>query len=341
MTTLSPFLRHPFRPTLAAVGFLTLTACSSGGSNGTGGGATTTKTGSGGGSTTTTSTTSTGTTTTTTSTETSSTCPPSTTYPTPVPMTGQLSVTAKIADETGAPMAAGQPVFLCGTNLCSPAGNTGANGSVSISWTSTGQSTLDKPALKVGDAITYAEIAIPLTSPTMDLTAGGTKVIDTAKLADSPGVALTPGTSATSGDVTLAIPANDSVGIDMLVYQTPDQQLFHAVSIPLANEGPWLAASGKTDFMLLYGVTPAETLLCPAVQVTVALPHATMTPNDFGWAPGAAVEFWMMTIDTGQTYAPYAGWAKQSGGTVSADGKSVTTTDGFIFLQTFAIRLAQ
>jgi hypothetical protein len=326
MTTLSAFARLPFRPTLAAVGFLTLAACSSSGGNGAGGGATTTKTGSGGETTTTGTTTTTG-----------STCPPGMTYGGGEITKPGGSVTAKIVDETGAALPAGQPVYICGINLCSPAGMTNAMGSVQISTTLM----LTKPAFKVGDAINYAEIAIPLTAATTDLTAGGTKVINTAKLADAPGVALTPGMSATSGDVTLAIPANDTVGIDLITYETPDQQLFHAVSIPVANEGPWLAASGKTDFALLYGVTPSETTLCPAVQVTVALPHATMTPNDLGWAPGAAVEFWMMTTDTGQTYAPYAGWAKQSGGTVSADGKSVTTTDGFIFLESFAIRLAQ
>ena len=65
-----------------------------------------------------------------------------------------------------------------------------------------------------------------------------------------------------------------------------------------------------------------------------------MMPNDMGWAPGTAVEFWVMTIDSAQTYAPYAGWAKMSGGTVSTDGKSVSTTEGFVLLQTFAIRKA-
>jgi hypothetical protein len=247
------------------------------------------------------------------------------------------TVTAKIVDETGTPVAAGQPVYLCGINICSPPTTTGAGGTVSI----TSNLAENKPALKVGDTINYAEIAIPLTMNTVDFTAGGTKVISTAKLSGKPGAVLTPGTDAISGDVTLSIPAGDSVGLDLITYPTPDVQMFRAVSIPLANEGPWLAASGKTDFALLYGVTPAETLFCPAVKVTVALPHTTTLPNDLGWAPGTAVEFWAMTVDTGQTYAPYAGWAKQSGGTVSADGKNVVSTDGFIYLDNFAIRKAQ
>jgi hypothetical protein len=214
---------------------------------------------------------------------------------------------------------------------------TDATGSVTVSTTLSEK----RPAFKVGDTIAYAELAIPLATATTDLTAGGTKVINTAKLSDKPGAALTPGMAATSGDVTLTIPAGASVDIDTIIYDTPDKQLFHAVSIPLANEGPWLASSEKTDFAILYGVSPAETTICPAAQVTVALPHATMTPNDLGWTAGTKVEFWVMTTDVGQTYAPYAGWARMSGGTVSADGKSVTTTDGFLLLENFAIRKAQ
>jgi hypothetical protein len=266
------------------------------------------------------------------------TCPPAMKYGGgETPVVGTKTVTAKVVDETGAPVTAGQPVYICGIDKCSPATQTAADGTVTISTTDT----MTKPAFKVGDATSYAEIAIPLTGPTLDLTAGGTKVISTAKLADAAGVALTPGSSATSGDVTLAIPAGASVTIDQLIYSTPALEQFHAVSIPLANEGPWLAASGHSDFGLLYGVTPAETLLCPAAQVTVALPHKTTTPNDLGWAANAPVEFWVMTIDTGETYAPYAGWAKISDGTVSADGTKVSTdaTGGFIFLQTFAVRL--
>ena len=60
-----------------------------------------------------------------------------------------------------------------------------------------------------------------------------------------------------------------------------------------------------------------------------------------GWAPGAAVEFWVMTTDVGQTWAPYAGWRRISDGAVGNDGMHAATTDGqgFDFLQTFAVRL--
>jgi hypothetical protein len=197
-----------------------------------------------------------------------------------------------------------------------------------------------KPAFKVGDALNYSEIAIPLTQATTDFTQGGTAVITVGALSSKPGAALTPGASATSGDVTIDVPAGATVGIDSLVYPTASQQELRTVSIPLASDGPVLASSGVTGFGLLYGLAPAETPVCPPVKVTVQLPHKVTMPNDLGWAPGAAVEFWIMTIDTGQTYAPYAGWAKASDGVVSTDGKSVATVDGqgLTFLETFAIR---
>lgn len=322
-------------PTLATVGFLTLTACSSSTSGGAAGGTTTsTKTGTGAGSTTSTTMGTAGGSTTSTSSSTV-TCPAGMTYGGgEMSVTGTKTVTAKIVDETGAPVS-GQPTYICGLNICSDPGMTQSNGSASI----TTNLTETKPAFKVGDTINYTEIAIPLTTATTDLTMGGTVVINVGKLSNKPGAALTPGMDATSGDVTISVPAGASVGINPLVYSTPDQQMFRSVNIPIANEGPWLASAGVTGFQLLYGVAPSETTLCPAAKVTVTLPQ----PNTLGWNPGDAVEFWIMTTDTLQEYAPYAGWAKMSTGTVSTDGKSVSTdpTGGFIFLENFAIRKAQ
>jgi hypothetical protein len=266
-------------------------------------------------------------------------CSPSMTYGGgETSMTG-ASVTATVVDETGAPIAVGQPVYLCGINICEAPGETMANGAVSIQTAMS----MKKAAIKVGDGVAYAEIAIPLTMMTTDFTTGG-HVLTTGKLSNKPGATLTPGASATSGDVTVTLAAGASVGINGLTYDTADSQKLRAVNIPIANDGPWIApiaADGGMGASLLYGVAPSETLFCPLAKITVALSHATTSPNDLGWAPGAAVEFWITTIDTGQYYAPYAGWAKTSDGVVSADGASVSTVDGqgFIALDIFAIRL--
>ena len=263
-------------------------------------------------------------------------CSPSMTYGGgEMSVAGTKTVTAKIVDETGAPVS-GQPVFICGLDICSAPSMTDMTGAVTISTTLSEK----KPAFKVGDTLNYNEFAIPLTQASTDFTQGGTAVLTLGALSNKPGAALTPGTSATSGDVTIDVPAGTTVGIDQLAYPTASEQELRTVSIPLASDGPVLASSGVTGFGLLYGLAPAETPVCPPVKVTVQLPHVSMMPNDLGWAPGSAVEFWIMTIDTGQTYAPYAGWAKASDGVVSADGKSVSTASGqgLIFLESFAIR---
>jgi hypothetical protein len=244
-------------------------------------------------------------------------------------------VTALIVDETGAPVP-GQPAYICGLDLCSPPAMTSAGGTVTL----TTSLSMKKPAFKYGDAVSYAEFAIPLTAASTDFTQSGTGKLACAKLAGKPGAALTPGGSAVSGEVTVSLAADAGVGIDTLVYSTADEQLFRAVQIPLANLGPVLAdatlsGGASANFGLVFGVAPAETTLCPPAQITVAL------PSTLGWVAGAAVEFWVTTDDTAQQFAPYAGWAFMSDGQVSADGKSATTAagQGFNFLESFAVRL--
>jgi len=252
------------------------------------------------------------------------------------------SITANIVDETGAPVV-GQPVYIGGLDITSAPSTTDSAGHVAIQT----NLSMKRPAFKVGDSLTYTELAIPLTAASTDFSAGG-QLLAIGKLSNKTGASLTPGTPATSGDVTVTVPAGGTVGIDTLVYGTPDSQELRAVALPLANSGPVLASAPAgvgAGFALLYGVAPSETILCPAAKVTVALPHTTSaTGNDLGWAAGTAVEFWITTTDTAQTYAPYAGWAKMSDGVVSADGASVSTADGpqggFTFLENFAVRKA-
>jgi hypothetical protein len=262
-------------------------------------------------------------------------CPPSMTYGGGEATISGTTATAKIVDETGAPVPS-QPVYICGINICSDPGMTSATGSVTIS----SDLMMKKPAFKFGDALNYAELAIPLAVGTTDFTMGGTAVLATGKLSDKPGATLTPGADATSGDVTVSVPAGGSVSVNDLVFCTPSEQELRTVSIPIANVGPVLdpvMVNGMSaDFALLYGLAPSGTLVCPAVKVTVALP-ANLKAT---WTAGTAVEFWIMTVDTGQTYAPYAGWAKMSDGVVNADGTvSTVAGQGFIDLENFAIRL--
>jgi hypothetical protein len=85
-------------------------------------------------------------------------------------------------------------------------------------------------------------------------------------------------------------------------------------------------------FEIFYGVSPSQTTICPAATVSV--------PNTPNWAANTPVEFWVMTVDAGEEFAPYGGWAKASDGAVSADGMTVSTNAGagFIYLDNFAVR---
>jgi hypothetical protein len=244
------------------------------------------------------------------------------------------SVTATIIDQNGAAVP-NQPVYICGIDICSNPGKTGADGKVAI----TTNLMMKKPAFKFGDALTYAELGVTLSMVSTDL-----MTVGTAKL-PAAGAAFAVGADAVSGGVTVSVPAGGSVSVNELVYDTPDKQLFRAAGFPVAQEATLLAPLTFTDggagFAAMFGVSPTETLFCPAAKVKAVLPSDKMSPNNFGWLPKAAVEFWVMTIDVGQEYAPYGGWAKASDGVVSDDGTSVSTVDGggFVYLDSFGVRL--
>ncbi len=184
---------------------------------------------------------------------------------------------------------------------------------------------MKKAAFKFGDTLDYAELAIPLTAMSSDFTTGGA-VLATGKLSDKPGATLTPGMPATSGDVTVTVPAGAMVDIDPLVYTTPDSEKLRTVSIPVANVGPVLdpvmAGSMPADFKLLYGLAPARDDDLPGSANDPSPCHTRPSrPTTSVGHRAPQWRFWVMTTDVGQTYAPYAGWAKASDGTVSADGK--------------------
>ena len=244
------------------------------------------------------------------------------------------SVSATVVDQNNTPVS-GQPAFLCGLNICAAPQSTNASGSVTISTSMT----MTRPAFHVGDGINYPIVAVQL--PPNVTTNFGT-LQSGAFPALGSGSPLTPGSVAVSGDVSLSIAPGAEVVIDTLEYSTSDEQKLRTVSIPVNVASAPLLPCQNCGFELLYGVTPSETTICPAAQVTIALPHKVQSPNDFDWPAGAIVEFWTTTIDPGQTYAPYAGWRLISYGHVSVDGTSVTseTWGGLNFLNNLAVRLA-
>jgi len=230
-----------------------------------------------------------------------------------------MSADVTIHDEADMPVA-GQPTFVCGIDVCPFTGKTDATGHSAYS----GAKSLIRPAFKFGDALTYARFGVPLT---MASTMLGT--LHTVKL-PAAGTPFAAGTDVVSGKVTINIPAGGMANPDTLAYPNPPDQAFRAAELPIAMAKPLI--DPKLTLEVVYGVAPAETTFCPAATVTV--------PNSPMWPAGTDVEFYIHSVDVGQEWAPYAGWAKVSDGKVSADGKTISTAagQGFPILETFGIQ---
>jgi len=243
-------------------------------------------------------------------------------------------LSAKILDVSGGP-ATGVLAQVCGLDLCIN-GSTTDQGVVCTPDKTSGvclpgifpQQEFKRPAFKYGDGMGYVKFAQLLPSSTTKYAIGD---VMTAKLPDvTQGVALSAGGSATSGGVTLTLAAGTKISFDELTFDTAELQKFRAAEVPVAKAPP--AVDKSLGFEILVGTTPLDTEFCP---------HATLSvPNTAGWAAGTEVELWIHGLDPGEEWAPYAGWAKVSGGKVSADGKSVVTNDGegIPILSTFGIK---
>ena len=224
-------------------------------------------------------------------------------------------VSGTLVDLTSAPIV-GAPVAISGTDLAQT-GLTGAGGSFSVAI----NHDLKRPAFKFGDGLTDARLAVPVTTGSPSLS-----VVD-ARL-PATGAALAAGTSVTSGELTLAVPAGATILIDELSYDTPDKQRLRAVTIPVARLASILPPA--LGLQLVVGVAPVETSICPPATLTL--------PNAAGWPAGAAIEVYGLESDVGQEWAPFGQWGKLSDGQVSADGQRLTAP--LAVLETIAIRRA-
>ena len=245
-------------------------------------------------------------------------------YPPTEPKRTVDKLNGKVVDLAGAP-AKKTLAQVCGTDLCIY-GSTDDQGVVGICDKQTQicapgivppvGSLFTRAAFKYGDGFDYARFAMLLPTNTQVYDVG--TQITAALPPKTSGVEMTPGSDATSGGITLSIAAGASVKIDTLTFTEPDEQKFRAVEIPIAQAPE--AVDKSLGFEIVVGATPMETEFCPFARLTV--------PNTPGWAAGTEVEFFVHSVDPTNAWAPYAGWAKVSGGSVSADGKTVSTTDG-------------
>jgi hypothetical protein len=118
---------------------------------------------------------------------------------------------------------------------------------------------------------------------------------------------------------------------DPFDFDTPDLKKFRAVEVPLAKAPA--AVDPSLGFGMVVALTPAAAVLCPAAALSV--------PNSPAWPAGSRVEVFLHGVDVGEEWAPYAGWARVSGGAVSADGKTIMTDPdgGLPALSVIGIRL--
>jgi hypothetical protein len=190
-----------------------------------------------------------------------------------------------------------------------------------------------KPAFKYGDGKTHAKFALPLRGDSpinVDLGEQRTVAFDPPE----SGAELLPGKVASSRGVELRL-ASDSnpVKPDPFDFGTPDLRKFRAAAVS-TQDAP-AAVDASLGFGILYALTPSGAELCPPATLTV--------PNSANFPAGNAVEVYLHGIEVNEAWAPYGGWAKVSDGTVSADGKTISTAEGggIPALSVIGVRLAQ
>jgi hypothetical protein len=202
-------------------------------------------------------------------------------------------------------------VTVCGFDVCL-IGKVDAAGAATV--TNASGSPMTRPAFKIGDGRTLAELAYPLDDHA-DFTLGKTVAIPLPDF--GAGVALVAGQSATMGDVTMTIAPGAALTFDALLYGKEERGLRVA---PIALDHAPLAIDPSARIELAYALAPQGTTFCPPAALDVA--------NVPGWPAGSAVEVLVHGIDLAQRWAPYAGWAVVAPARVTDDARRIRTEAG-------------
>lgn len=227
-------------------------------------------------------------------------------------------VTGQIVDERGEPTAAGL-VQVCGKDLCINA-RVDDNGKLAED---VGQE-MDAPALKIGDGREWAKLAFAIGEGDTEL---GT--LSTARLPDfAEGLTFAPGTTISSGGVTLELWRGTHVEVDTLTYETEAEQTFRAVPLPAQA-----LSQVDADFVLGFGLAPVETRICPSPGLSLE--------NTADLAPGTRVVLYMQGFDVLEGFAPYGGWQEVSEGVVADDGATLDFENGPPILTTIAVKVKE
>jgi hypothetical protein len=224
-------------------------------------------------------------------------------------------VSGQLVDEQGEPTSAGL-VQVCGKDICVNA-RVDDNGHLAEQV----DQTLDAPACKFGDGLTWGKLAIALDSGDSEL--GTLTTVRLPDFADS--VPFTPGRDISSGGVTLRLAEDAHVDVDILTYEDAAQQGFRAAALPEAA-----LAQLHQDFVAGFALSPVETRVCPSPALSLE--------NTADLAPGSALELFMLGLDVAEAWAPYGTWRKVGEGQVSDDGATLEFPDGVPVLSAIGIR---
>ena len=224
-------------------------------------------------------------------------------------------ISGQLVDAQGEPTSAGL-VQICGKDICINA-RVSDNGKLAEGV----GKTLDTPACKFGDGLTWGKLAVPLEAG--DSALGTLTTPRLPEFADA--VPFTPGQAITSGGVTLTLAADARVEVDTLTYENEAERGFRAVAL----SEPALTQLGQ-DFVAGYALSPVETRVCPSPALS--LENTTELPA------GAGLELFLLGLDIGEKWAPYGAWQKVGEGQVSDDGATLEFPDGLPLLTAIGIR---
>lgn len=139
-------------------------------------------------------------------------------------------------------------------------------------------------------------------------------------------VALTPGTTVTSGGVTLTLADDAQVVVNKLDYETAEQQGLRAAALPVET----LTRLGQ-DFVVAYALSPLEARICPSPALSLE--------NRPQLQPGTALELYLLGLDVEESWAPYGHWQHIGDGVVSDDGQSLEFADGLPLLTAIGVKV--
>jgi len=225
-------------------------------------------------------------------------------------------VTLFVYDLDGAPVF-DTPVTVCGVDVCSNIQHTDDYGKAVVTLSSP----LTKPALKYGDGLEHAELALLLEHDAdADLTILG---VHTPAL-PTEGSPIAAGARSESGGASLTLPSNATLTLDPLPpYDTEDSRAFRAAE--LAPDLIPVGLDHGAGLERVFTLAPLGAVMCPEAKLTL--------PNSAAWEPGTAVEFLVEgfgvgTEDGDQPYAPYGEWQGVATGVVDEQGESLVMTSG-------------